>query len=112
MSPSKLAPGQRSRVCESLGNVGAAVSPIGSQVVFPVLSHLQNTLTCIRKRATGTKVSDTMTLGLMLNKISQLKEKLGVANGYRLVINQGEDGGQEVKHLHVHILGGEKLGGL
>lgn len=58
------------------------------------------------------KVSDTMTLGLMLNKISQLKEKLGVKNGYRLVINQGEDGGQEVKHLHVHILGGEKLGGL
>lgn len=58
------------------------------------------------------KVSDTMTLGLMLNKISQHKEKLGVANGYRLVINQGEDGGQEVKHLHVHILGGEKLGGL
>lgn len=30
--------------------------------------------------------------------------------GYRVIINNGEDGGQEVKHLHWHILGGERLG--
>jgi histidine triad (HIT) family protein len=29
--------------------------------------------------------------------------------GYRLVINSGEDGGQTIPHLHIHILGGEKL---
>ena len=29
--------------------------------------------------------------------------------GYRLITNNGDDGGQEVKHLHFHILGGEKL---
>ena len=45
----------------------------------------------------------------MLASIPTLSEKLGIKNGYRIVINQGEDGRQEVPHLHVHILGGEKL---
>ena len=30
-------------------------------------------------------------------------------NGYRVITNVGEDGGQTVKHIHFHILGGEKL---
>ena len=42
-----------------------------------------------------------------LNSIT--RKELGIENGYRLIINQGSDGGQEVPHLHVHILGGEKL---
>ena len=33
----------------------------------------------------------------------------GLENGYRVITNVGEDGGQTVKHLHFHILGGEKL---
>lgn len=33
-------------------------------------------------------------------------------NGYRIISNIGEHGGQEVPHLHFHILGGKKLGGL
>ena len=41
--------------------------------------------------------------------IPTLKEKLGLENGYRVIINQGEDGGQTVHHLHIHLLGGEKL---
>ena len=43
-------------------------------------------------------------------KIPQLKELLGLENGYRLVINQGEDAGQTVFHLHIHILSGQKMG--
>ena len=40
--------------------------------------------------------------------------KKHLPNGVRLVINTGEDGGQTVKHFHIHLLGGEKLpvGGL
>lgn len=34
------------------------------------------------------------------------------ASGYRLISNIGPDSGQEVDHVHVHLLGGEKLGGL
>ncbi len=33
----------------------------------------------------------------------------GLSNGYRVITNVGEDGGQTVKHIHFHILGGEKL---
>ena len=37
----------------------------------------------------------------------------GIAeSGYRLIINQGEEGGQEVPHLHMHVLGGTHLRGL
>ncbi len=33
----------------------------------------------------------------------------GVTNGYRVLTNVGEDGGQSVKHLHFHVIGGTKL---
>ena len=42
--------------------------------------------------------------------IPTLEETLGLQDGYRVVINQGADGGQTVHHLHVHLLGGEPLG--
>ena len=41
--------------------------------------------------------------------IPTLEEKLGLQEGYRVIINQGENGGQTVPHLHIHLLGGEKL---
>ena len=48
-------------------------------------------------------------LGRTLSKIASLAPTLGLADGYRLVINQGETAGQTVHHLHIHILGGEPL---
>ncbi|MBE5741395.1 MAG: HIT domain-containing protein [Clostridiales bacterium] len=48
-------------------------------------------------------------LGKIMSKISHMQEELGITNGYRLIINQGEDAGQTVGHVHIHILGGEKL---
>ncbi len=42
-------------------------------------------------------------------KIAQIKDGLGLAEGYRIIVNQGENGGQTVRHLHIHLLGGEKL---
>jgi len=41
--------------------------------------------------------------------IPVVADKCGLKNGYRVITNVGEDGGQTVKHLHFHILGGEKL---
>ena len=42
---------------------------------------------------------------LVVVKMLDLKE-----SGYRLITNSGSDGGQEVPHYHVHIIGGEPLG--
>jgi len=42
--------------------------------------------------------------------IQEVAEKLGVdQTGYRLITNNGKDGGQEIFHLHFHLLGGGKL---
>ncbi len=49
-------------------------------------------------------------LKYMLTKIPQIAAENGCENGYRLVVNQGDDAGQTVFHLHIHILGGEELG--
>lgn len=49
-------------------------------------------------------------MGHMTLKIKEIANKLGIAeSGYRVVCNCGDDGGQEVKHLHYHLLGGRKL---
>lgn len=45
----------------------------------------------------------------MMEKIPQIAAENGCENGYRLVVNQGEDAGQTVFHLHIHILGGQTL---
>ena len=45
-----------------------------------------------------------------LVKIPTLEKELHLEGGYRLVINQGDDAGQSVFHLHIHILSGQKMG--
>lgn len=46
----------------------------------------------------------------MILKAKELAKKQGIAeSGYRLVINSGPDAGQTVPHLHLHLLGGEKM---
>jgi len=51
-------------------------------------------------------------VGHMVDVANQLARREGVAeSGYRLVINCGEEGGQLVPHLHLHLLGGRGLSG-
>lgn len=45
----------------------------------------------------------------LLNAARTIAEQEGLSGGYRLVVNQGEDGGQTVDHLHMHLLGGRKM---
>lgn len=52
---------------------------------------------------------DVAMVARMLAKIPTIKE-LDLSGGYRLVINQGDDAGQTVPHLHVHVLSGQKMG--
>lgn len=42
--------------------------------------------------------------------VAKIAKAEGLTNGYRVVNNCGEDGGQTVKHIHFHILGGKTLG--
>lgn len=48
-------------------------------------------------------------MGHMMLKIKEIAKLEGLENGYRAVINCGEDGQQTVKHLHIHILGKRKM---
>ena len=48
-------------------------------------------------------------LGHVFAVIAKLAKEQGLDNGYRVISNVGEDAGQTVKHLHFHVLGGEKL---
>jgi histidine triad (HIT) family protein len=55
------------------------------------------------------KVEDQPLLGHILLKAAEVAKKLDLKSGYRLVINNGADGGETVPHLHVHILGGRRM---
>lgn len=52
---------------------------------------------------------DEALIGKMFTVIKKLAKEFGLENGYRIVNNCGSDGGQEVMHLHFHLLGGKKL---
>ena len=60
-------------------------------------------------RIVNTNEDQALLIGKIIHKVSQMQSELGLTNGYRLIINQGEDAGQTVDHLHIHILAGEKL---
>ncbi len=54
---------------------------------------------------------DEAMLGRMFTAARHIAQKQGIAaSGYRLIINCGADGGQEVYHIHMHLLGGRRLG--
>ena len=62
----------------------------------------------------SSKASEREIVGL-IKGVGTVAKKLGISEvvkgkGYRSLVNVGEDGGQEVSHLHFHIFGGEKIG--
>jgi len=52
---------------------------------------------------------DAKLVGHMIYTAKQQAEKLNLANGYRLVFNNGREGGQHVFHIHLHLLGGRSM---
>ncbi|HJM52445.1 MAG TPA: histidine triad nucleotide-binding protein [Dehalococcoidia bacterium] len=52
-------------------------------------------------------------IGHMALMADRIASERGIRDsGYRLTVNQGPDAGQQVDHLHMHLLGGQKLGGV
>jgi histidine triad (HIT) family protein len=52
---------------------------------------------------------DGALLGHLLLTVKKVAEQVRLSQGYRVVINNGEDGGQSVYHLHLHILGDRQM---
>jgi histidine triad (HIT) family protein len=52
---------------------------------------------------------DHALMGHLLLTVKRVAEQAELSNGYRVVINNGNDGGQTVDHLHFHILGGRHM---
>jgi len=57
----------------------------------------------------GLDESSAPIVGDIMLIAKKLAKEFGLDNGYRIITNIGEDGGQTVKHLHFHLLGGAKL---
>ncbi len=56
---------------------------------------------------------DVKYIEAVVEAIQKITKEKGIAeSGFRVVNNCGEDGGQTVKHIHFHIIGGETLGGM
>lgn len=54
--------------------------------------------------------TDTAVAGRLVQTAKILAKKLGIAeDGYRLVINCNDQGGQEIHHIHLHLLGGRQM---
>ncbi len=55
--------------------------------------------------------SDEALIGKIYTVINKVAKEQGIFNsGYRVIVNCGKDGCQEVKHIHFHLLGGKNLG--
>jgi histidine triad (HIT) family protein len=57
-----------------------------------------------------TTADDRPLLGHLLWAAGEIARQQGLTNGYRVVVNTGEEGGQTVDHLHLHLLGRRHLG--
>ena len=63
------------------------------------------------EKITEIEKEDEAVIGKIYSVINQIAKEQGIAeDGFRVIINCGENGGQEVKHIHFHLLGGTKLG--
>lgn len=61
-------------------------------------------------RIAETTTADEATLGRLLSVARNVAQEEGIdETGFRIVINNGKDGGESVPHLHVHVLGGRPL---
>lgn len=84
-----------------------------SVAFFDIAPHAPKHLLIIPKRhiaslAQATE-NDTELLGHLLQVARQLAASEKLTKGFRIVINTGEEGGQTVDHLHLHLLGGRAM---
>lgn len=82
------------------------ISPQAPTHILIIPNHLIPTANDVRPE-------DELALGRLFTVAAKLAKEEGIdESGYRLVVNCNRDGGQEVYHLHMHLLGGRKIGPL
>lgn len=80
------------------------ISPQAKTHILIVPNHLIPTVNDVTEQ-------DELALGRLFIVAAKLAEQEGIAkDGYRLIVNCNQYGGQEVFHLHMHLVGGEPLG--
>ena len=77
----------------------APMAPV--HVLFVPKQHMDST--------DAVSAENSLYVAKIFEAIPKVAAELGLANGYRVITNCGEDGCQSVKHLHFHLLGGKKL---
>jgi histidine triad (HIT) family protein len=77
----------------------APMAPV--HVLFVPKQHMDS--------ADAVSAENSVYVAKIFEAIPKVAAELGLANGYRVITNCGEDGCQSVKHLHFHLLGGKKL---
>ena len=83
-----------------------AFRDINPQAPMHVLVVPKKHICCTRK----SDESNSVYVAKCFEAIAKIAKAEGLDNGYRVINNCGEDGGQTVMHLHFHLLGGVKLG--
>lgn len=61
------------------------------------------------EKVADAETCDQAVLGHLLLKAGEIAEQLGVKDAFRLVVNNGENAGQTVFHLHIHLLAGREF---
>lgn len=86
-------------------DLALAFKDVNPQAPTHILVIPKKPIPCVSEAA----IEDRDLLGHLLWTVKQVAEKAGLSNGYRVVINNGSDGGQTVDHLHLHILGDRQM---
>lgn len=81
-------------------------------VAFKDISPVAPFHVVIATRQETARLADFSDVGdhlALLNAAKKIAAEAGLEKGYRVVINQGEEGGQTIDHLHAHLLGGRQM---
>jgi len=83
-----------------------AIKDIHPVAPIHILIMPKKEISCLQKM----QKEDFYLLGEMVEVAQQLAKEFGIENGYRLLANNGEEAGQTIFHLHLHLIGGRTLG--
>ena len=86
-------------------DLALAFKDVNPQAPTHILVIPKKPIPCLSDAST----EDTALMGHLLMTVQKVAQQANLSNGYRVVINNGEDAGQSVDHLHLHILGDRSL---